>query len=90
MKQCLMLCVLLLAVTFAAGAQGTPTLGVTAAPLKVDGVFGDKEYSLVSETVGMKLGLTWTADTLFVGMGGADSIVSMHKARASVAVDLAP
>jgi hypothetical protein len=62
------LCLILLAVTFAVGAQGTPLLGITSAPVKVDGVFGDKEYSLVSEAAGMRLGLTRTADTLFVGL----------------------
>jgi hypothetical protein len=63
-----LLCVILLAVTSAAGAQGIPLLGITAAPVKVDGVFGDKEYSLVSNAAGMKLGLTRTADTLYVGL----------------------
>jgi hypothetical protein len=62
-----MVCVILLAVTFAAAAQA-PKLSVVAAPVKVDGVFGEREYSLVSEAAGMKLGLTWTADTLFVGL----------------------
>jgi hypothetical protein len=69
MKQRLihLLCVILLAVTFSAAAQA-PRLTVVAAPVKVDGVFGEKEYSLVSDAAGMKLGLTWTADTLFVGV----------------------
>jgi hypothetical protein len=62
------LCALLLAVTFMAEAQSAPTLGLTATPVKVDGVFSDKEYSLVSDAAGMKLGLTWTADTVFVGL----------------------
>jgi hypothetical protein len=62
------LCAMLLAVTFTARAQSAPTLGLTAAPVKVDGVFSDKEYSLVSEAAGMKLGLTWTADAVFVGL----------------------
>jgi hypothetical protein len=34
----------------------------------VDGVFTDKEYSLVTEDAGMKLGLTWTADVLYIGL----------------------
>jgi hypothetical protein len=58
---------LLLAVPFAAGAQGTATLGITASSVKVDGLFGDKEYSLVREAAGMKLGITWTADILYLG-----------------------
>jgi len=65
------LCVILLAVTFGAGAQGTSTLAVTAAPVKVDGLFGDKEYNLVSEAAGIKIGLTRTADTLFVGLSAS-------------------
>ena len=62
------LCLILLAVTLTAGAQGSGALGITAAPVKVDGVFGDKEYSFVSETAGMKLGLTRTADLLYVAL----------------------
>jgi hypothetical protein len=74
MKQRLIpwLCAILLAVTFSAAAQA-PALGITAAPVKVDGVFGDKEYGLLSEAAGMKLGLTWTVDTLFVGLNAPTS-----------------
>jgi hypothetical protein len=61
-------CLLLPAVALTSGAQEARTLATTATPAKVDGVFADKEYSLVSESAGMKLGLTWTADGLFVGL----------------------
>lgn len=62
------LCLILLAVGCTAGAQASATLGITAAPVKVDGVFGDKEYGLVTVAAGMKLGLTRTADTLYVAL----------------------
>lgn len=58
--------VLLLALPLAAAAQGA--LGVTTTSATVDGVFADKEYVLVTEAGGMKLGLTWTVDTLYVGL----------------------
>jgi len=45
-----------------------PMLALTKAPAKVDGVIADKEYSLVTEAAGMKLGLTWNAETLFMGL----------------------
>jgi hypothetical protein len=50
-----------------AGAQ-TNTLGVTAALPKVDGVIGAKEYTLMTEASGMQLGLSLTADTLFIAL----------------------
>ncbi len=67
---------LLLAVALAAGAEGAatpgptsgPTLGQTTAPAKIDGVFSAGEYSVVTEEAGMKIGLTLTGDTLFVGL----------------------
>jgi len=59
--------ILLMTVALAAGAQG-PTLAVTAATAKIDGVFEDREYSLVTEAAGIKLGLTRTPDTLFIGL----------------------
>ncbi len=70
MKKRTVLCVcgLLLAAALTSGAQGMPTLGVTTAPARVDGVIADKEYSLVTEAAGMKLCLTWTSDALYVGL----------------------
>jgi hypothetical protein len=66
-KRCLgSIAVLLLLLPLAAGAQSA--LGVTSTPARVDGVFTDKEYSLVTENAGMKLGLTWTADVLYIGL----------------------
>ncbi len=59
---------LLLAVALTSGAQETQKLALTDVPAKVDGVFAEKEYSFVTEAAGMKLGLTWTADALFVGL----------------------
>lgn len=67
-RTALCVCLFLLAVAFMSGAQGTPTLATTTSPAKVDGVFADREYSLVSEAAGMKIGLTWTADELYVGV----------------------
>jgi hypothetical protein len=61
-------CLFLLTVALLSGAQGTLTLATTTSPAKVDGVFADTEYSLVSEAAGMKIGLTWTADGLYVGV----------------------
>ena len=68
MKKCCLGCiaVLLLLLPLAAGAQSS--LGITSTPARVDGVFTDKEYSLVTEDAGMKLGLTWTADVLYIGL----------------------
>lgn len=57
---------LLLALPFAVTAQSA--LGITTAAASVDGVFSDKEYTVVGEVNGMKLGLARTADTLYVGM----------------------
>ncbi len=59
---------LLLAAALSAEAQAGLTLGQTAAAVKTDGVFADREYDLATEAAGMKLGLTWTADTLFVAL----------------------
>jgi hypothetical protein len=68
MKNRCLACValLLLALPLAAGAQSA--LGVTTAAATVDGVFSDKEYTVAGEVNGMKLGLTRTADTLYVGL----------------------
>jgi len=68
----LCVCVILMVVTFSAGAQGTPTLGITAAPVKTSGAIAKGQKTLY----------------LVIAMGGADSFVSMHKARASVSVAL--
>ncbi len=66
-KRCLgCLTVLAFLVPLAAGAQSA--MGISSTPARVDGVFTDKEYSVVTEDAGMKLGLTWTADVLFVGL----------------------
>jgi hypothetical protein len=66
-KRCLgCIAVLLLLFPLTAGAQSA--LGLTSTPARVDGVFTDKEYSLVTEDAGMKLGLTWTADVLYIGL----------------------
>jgi len=57
---------------FTAGAQQSPlVLKQTPAKPKVDGVMADKEYSLNAGAEGVKLGLTWTADALYVAMSGA-------------------
>jgi len=61
-------CGLLLGVALTAGAQSMPMLGISTQPAKVDGVIADGEYSLLTEAEGMKLGLAWTADALFVGL----------------------
>ena len=70
MKAKIFLCltVLLLAVAALAGAQTSGTLSVTNALPKVDGVIGAKEYSLTTDVSGMQLGLSLSADTLFVAV----------------------
>jgi len=66
-KRCLgCIAALLLLLPLAAGGQSA--LAITSTPARVDGVFTDKEYSLVTEEAGMKLGLTWTADVLYIGL----------------------
>ena len=64
-KRCLG-CIAILLLPLAAGAQSA--LGISSTPARVDGVFTDKEYGLVTEDAGMKLGLTWTADVLYIGL----------------------
>ena len=71
MKTRIMVSCLLILAPFLAVSQGTPTLAVTTTPVKVDGVFDAKEYSLVTEAAGIRLGLTRTADTLYVGVSAA-------------------
>ncbi len=61
------LSILLVTVASASGAQG-PALGVTTTAAKVDGVFEDKEYSLVTEAAGIRLGMSRTPDTLYIGL----------------------
>jgi hypothetical protein len=71
MKAKTVLCtaVLLLAVVLA-GAQTSGTLSLTTALPKVDGVIGAKEYTFTTDASGMRLGLSLSADTLFVALSG--------------------
>jgi hypothetical protein len=59
---------IMVAAPFAAVSQDVPTLGLSTTPAKVDGVFGDKEYVLVTQAAGIKVGLTWTAETLYLAV----------------------
>jgi hypothetical protein len=60
--------VILLAAVALAGAQTSGTLTTTTALPKVDGAIGAKEYTLTTEALGMQLGLSLSADTLFVAL----------------------
>jgi hypothetical protein len=74
MKAKTILCVMVLALAAGtlAGAQGsgqtTGALGLTSALPKVDGVIGAKEYTFTTDANGMQLGLSLSADTLFVAL----------------------
>ncbi len=48
--------------------QNSGTLRLTSALPKVDGVIGAKEYTLAVDAAGMQLGLSLSADTLFVAL----------------------
>jgi hypothetical protein len=61
-------CIAVLALLFPLAAGAQSALGITSSPARVDGVFTNKEYSLITEDAGMKLGLTRTADVLYVGL----------------------
>jgi hypothetical protein len=53
-----------------AAAQNTLSLGRTTLKPEVDGVIGAKEYALTADAPDMRLALTWTVDTLYVGVRG--------------------
>jgi hypothetical protein len=51
-------------------AQNTLTLGRTTTVLKMDGIIGEKEYTLVADAPDMKISLSWTTEVLYVGVSG--------------------
>ena len=68
MKLAASVAVLLLLGAFSLTAQGT--LSQTKTGPTVDGVIGPDEYSLSADSRDMKLVLSWTGDTLSVGVSG--------------------
>jgi hypothetical protein len=70
MKAKTVLCVVImvLGVAALAEAQTAGTLGLTSALPKVDGSIGAKEYTFTTDASGMQLGMSLSADTLFVAV----------------------
>ncbi len=67
-KTILCAAVLLAAAAGLASAQSSGDLTLTSALPRVDGVIGPKEYTLTTNAAGMQLGLSLSADTLFVAL----------------------
>lgn len=72
MKMRLLTSILALAVLAAVGAVAQNTLNLTRTTTKpvVDGIIGNKEYSLTADAPDMQINLSWTTDVLYVGVSG--------------------
>ena len=64
---------LLLLGAFALGAQDSLSLSQTKSNPKVDGVIADGEYALTANALDMQINLSWTDETLSVGVSGQTS-----------------
>jgi hypothetical protein len=58
---------------FALGAEDPLSLSQTKSSPRVDGVIADGEYALTANALDMQINLSWTGETLSVGVSGQTS-----------------